>query len=74
MKRHFVVLFLVASTLAAPGCGKEEKAEPKNQIKEKVKEVVTQPFATYDAAKDSLNASKDKTKAALDDQDKALKQ
>ena len=73
MKTLFVVLCLIASTVAAPGCGKKEEAEPKNQIKEKVKEVVTQPFTTYDAAKDSLNASSDKTKAALDDQDKELK-
>ena len=74
MKRFFcTVIFLCLLPLAALGCGnKEGKGEPTNQVKEKVKEVVTQPVKTYKAAKESLNASSEKPKAALEEQDKEL--
>ena len=74
MKLFFrTLIFLGVLALAAPGCGdKEGKGELTNQIKEKVKEVVNQPFETYQAAKESLNKSSEKTKAAFEDQDKEL--
>lgn len=70
-------ILLVALLLGVwlPGCGtKEEQAQSKNPVQEKVKEVVTQPFTAYDAAKDSLKASENKTKSALEETDKELKQ
>lgn len=73
MKLRFVMVW--ASFLALHGCGsKEEKAEAKNPVGEKVKAVVTQPFTTYDAAKDALKASDNKTNSALEDLDKELNQ
>ena len=42
--------------------------------REAVKEVVTQPFNTLESAKDSLNKSEDKTKAAIEELDKETKQ
>jgi hypothetical protein len=50
------------------------KKDPVTSGREAVKEVVTQPFNTLDSAKESLNKSEDKSKAAIADMEKELKQ
>jgi ABC-type transporter MlaC component len=67
MKQITLVFFL----LAASACDSENKTV--TQGREAVKEVVTQPFNTLDAAKDSLRQSEDKQKAALEQADKENK-
>jgi len=65
---YFVLAVLL---LTATGC--DSKSETVSQGREAVKEVVTQPFNTLDAAKDSLRQSEDKQKAALEQADKENK-
>jgi len=52
----------------------DSKKDPVTTGREAVKEVVTQPFNTLESAKDSLNKSEDKTKAAIEEFDKETKQ
>ena len=51
----------------------DSKKDPVTTGREAVKEVVTQPFNTLESAKDSLNKSEDKTKAAIEEFDKETK-
>ena len=57
--------------LTASGC--DSKSETVSQGREAVKEAVTQPFNTLDGAKDSLQKSEEKQKAALEQADKENK-
>ena len=68
-----IVISICAAAFAAQACGPKKQTE-ENEVKKAVKEVVTQPFTTYQAAKESLKASGDKTKTNLEDLDKELKQ
>jgi len=70
-RRAAMFLILVAGLLPHTGC--DSKTETITKGSEAVKEVVTQPFNTLDATKESLKQSEDKTKAALEDIDKQLK-
>lgn len=69
--RSSMFLLLAAGLLPHTGC--DSKTDTVTKGREAVKEVVTQPFNTRDAAKESLKQSEDKTKAALEEADKALK-
>lgn len=69
LTRLSALLTLIASL--TPSC--DSKNETVNQGREAVKEVVTQPFNTLNAAKDSLRQSEDKQKAALEEADKEIK-
>ena len=51
----------------------DSKSETVSQGRQAVKEVVTQPFNTLDSAKDSLQKSEGKQKAALEAADKENK-
>ena len=66
-----MLLLLAAGLLPHSGC--DSKTDTVTQGREAVKEVVTQPFNTLDATKESLKQSEDKTKAALEEIDKQLK-
>lgn len=68
-----IIISLCVVAFAAQGCGPKKESE-ENEVKKAVKEVVTQPFTTYQGAKESLKSSDDKTKRALEDVDKELKQ
>jgi len=70
-RRASMLLLLVAGLLPHTGC--DSKTNTVTQGREAVKEVVTQPFSTLEATKDSLKQSDDKSKAALQEADKALK-
>ena len=70
-RRASMLLLLVAGLLPHTGC--DSKTDTVTQGREAVKEVVTQPFNTLDAAKESLKQSGEKTKAALDTLDKESK-
>ena len=72
MKRRASPLLLLAAGLL-PHTGCDSKTETVTKGREAVKEVVTQPFNTLDATKESLKQSEDKTKAALEEVDKQLK-
>jgi hypothetical protein len=52
----------------------DSKKDPVTSGREAVKEVVTQPFQTFEGAKDSLKQSEDKTKSALEEFEKESKQ
>lgn len=67
MKEITIALFL----MTAWGC--DSKNETVSQGREAVKEVVTQPFNTLNSAKDSLQKSEEKQKAALEEADKENK-
>jgi len=72
MKPTTMLFFLFAVTLMSQsGC--DSKKDTVTKGREAVKEVVTQPFNTLDAAKESLNKSEDKTKAALEEMEKQTK-
>jgi hypothetical protein len=70
-RRASMFLLLAAGLLAHTGC--DSKTETVTKGREAVKEVVTQPFNTLDATKESLKQSEDKTKAALEEVDKQIK-
>jgi hypothetical protein len=71
IRRTSMLLLLAASMVPHTGC--DSKQDTVTKGREAVKEVVTQPFNTRDAAKESLKQSEDKTKAALEEVDKQLK-
>jgi len=72
MKPTTMLFFLFAVALMSQsGC--DSKKDTVTKGREAVKEVVTQPFNTLDAAKESLNKSEDKTKAALEEMEKQTK-
>jgi hypothetical protein len=52
----------------------DSKTDPVTAGRETVKEVVTQPFNTLDAAKGSLQKSEDRSKAAISEMEKEFKQ
>lgn len=66
-----MLLLLVAGLLPHTAC--DLKTDGVTQGREAVKEVVTQPFNTLDAAKESLKQSEDKSEAALEEVNKTLK-
>lgn len=66
------LLVLAAILLHCHGC--DSKSDTVTKGREAVKEVVTQPFETLKAAKESLNKSEAKTKAAIEEFDKESKQ
>ena len=66
------VLSLAAMLMMNSSC--DSKKDPVTTGRGAVKEVVTQPFNTLESAKDSLNKSEDKTKAAIEEFDKETKQ
>ena len=68
MKR-IAPLFLVL--MAASGC--DSKSETVQQGRQAVKGVVNQPFEALNNAKDSLQQSEAKQKAALEEAEKELK-
>ena len=68
-----IVILICAVAFAAQGCGPKKQSE-ENEVKKAVKEVVTQPFTTYQGAKEALKSSGDKSKTAVEDLDKELKQ
>ena len=51
----------------------DSKSETVKQGRQAVKEVVNQPFDTLDSAKDSLQKSEEKQKAALEEVEKEFK-
>jgi ABC-type oligopeptide transport system substrate-binding subunit len=63
---------LAAVLLSCYAC--DSKSDTVTKGREAVKEVITQPFNTLEDAKESLNKSADKTKAAIDEFDKESKQ
>ena len=65
-------LLLTAALMSQSGC--DSKSDTVTKGRESVKEVVTQPFNTRDATKESLKQSEDKTKAAFEEIDKQLKE
>ena len=72
MKRRSTMFLLLAAGLL-PHTGCDSKTDTVTKGREAVKEVVTQPFNTLDAAKDSLKQSEDKSKAALEEIEKQSK-
>lgn len=69
--RTSLFLLLAAALMLQPGC--DSKKDTVTKGREAVKEVVTQPFNTLDAAKDSLKQSEEKSKNAVEELDKQLK-
>lgn len=73
MNRNLSALVVVTAVLLlCDGC--DSKSDTVTKGREAVKEVVTQAFNTLEGAKESLNKSADKTKAAIDEFDKESKQ
>jgi hypothetical protein len=73
MKLISALLFL---SLFVGGCGSEDEVtneKPVEKIRETVKDAVSREFKTLEGAKDSLNASQEKTKAALEALEKESK-
>ncbi len=54
----------LAISLVVLGCGQEESHESK--VKDAVEEVVTQPFKTYESAKQKLKEIEKKTRERID--------
>ena len=54
----------LAISLVVSGCGQEEGHESK--VKDAVEEVVTQPFKTYEGAKQKLKEIENKTRERID--------
>lgn len=73
MNRNLSALLVVTAVLL-PCSGCDSKSDTVTKGREAVKEVVTQPFKTLEGAKESLNKSEDRTKAAIDEFDKESKQ
>jgi len=77
MKLHLRMWSLwVAAFLLVCGCSHKEEIseqEPKSQVKEAVKDAVTQDFKLYQGAKESLQQSEEKQKSQLEQIDKELK-
>lgn len=65
-------LILAGALVIYSGC--DSKKDPATSGREAVKEVVSQPFNTLDAAKESLQKSEDKSKAAIAEMEKEFKQ
>jgi hypothetical protein len=73
MKQSLSIALIVASALVIySGC--DSKKDPVTSGREAVKEVVSQPFNTLDAARESLQKSEDKSKAAIAEMEKEFKQ
>lgn len=73
MKQIVIVAPLLAIALAGfSAC--DSKKDPVASGREAVKDAVTQPFDTLDAAKESLHKSEDRTKAAIAEMEKEFKQ
>ena len=70
-RRSSMLLLLAAGMLPHSGC--DSKTDTVTKGREAVKEVVTQPFNTLDAAKDSLKQSDEKGKTALEEIEKQSK-
>jgi hypothetical protein len=66
-----IVISICVVAFAAHGCGPKKQSE-ENEVKKAVKEVVTQPFTTFQGAKEALKSSGDKT--TVEELDKELKQ
>ena len=66
------MLFLLAAGML-PHTGCDSKTDTVTKGREAVKEVVTQPFNTLDAAKESLKQSEGKSKTALEEIEKQSK-
>ena len=77
MKQHLRISTLsVAAVLLICGCSHKEgnsQQEPKNQVKEAVKDAVTQDFKLYQGAKESLQRSEEKHKSELQQIEKEAK-
>jgi hypothetical protein len=77
MKQHLRISTLrVAAVLLICGCSHKEgnsQREPKSQVKEAVKDAVTQDFKVYQGAKESLQRSEEKHKSELEQVDKESK-
>ncbi|HWH78136.1 MAG TPA: hypothetical protein VNT76_12220 [Candidatus Binatus sp.] len=71
--RQILVSALLCSGVALLGQSCDSKDGAVDKGREAVKEVVTQPFNTLNSAKESLQRSEDKQKAALDEADKETK-
>ena len=72
MKGLVFVVSLAAGLVMNWAC--DSKTDPVTSGREAVKEVVTQPFNTLEAAKDSLKQSEDKSKTALEEFERESKQ
>jgi hypothetical protein len=71
------LLSALLGILVLAGCGSKDESKvdkPVEKIRESVKEVVTQDLKALEGAKDSLKASQDQTKAALEAFDKESKE
>jgi hypothetical protein len=71
MNRNLSALLVVA---LLPSYACDSKSDPITKGRESVKGVVTQPFHTLEATKESLDKSEQKTKAALEEFEKENKQ
>ena len=72
LTRNRTILIALVIALSSYGC--DSKTDSVTKGREAVKEVVTQPFNTLESAKESLNKSEDKTKAAIEEFEKENKQ
>ena len=59
--------------IASSAYGCDSKNQTVSQGREAVKEVVTQPFDTLNAAKESVRQNEDKHKAQLEEAEKEIK-
>ncbi len=72
MKARIIIVLVTIALATIAAC--DTKKDPVTTGRETVKEVVTQPFNTLDAAKGSLQKSEDKNKAAIAEMEKEFKQ
>ena len=63
-------LFFVVAVVVLPHYGCDSKSNSVERGREAVKAVVTQPFNALENAKSSLKQSEEKTKAALEQEEK----
>jgi predicted outer membrane protein len=68
------IIRFVAAVALATFAACDTKKDAVTSGREAVKEVVTQPFNTLDSAKQSLQKSEDKSKAAIAEMEKEFKQ